>query len=107
MNNLNLKNTLDDADLTQLTQMVNYWEEVRRREDTEPLQHEWRQVAGMLNVRLLAVIQDYLVLKKQYDRENGCQCLACQDLAHSSDCSVHNAPALSVGECDCVSVLGT
>lgn len=31
-----------------------------------------------------------------------CQCAACKDVAiHASDCAVHNAPALPVGECDC------
>jgi hypothetical protein len=35
-----------------------------------------------------------------------CQCPACQrdafvHGAHASDCAVHNAPALPIGECDC------
>lgn len=32
----------------------------------------------------------------------GCQCPACiGGIRHASDCAVHNAPALPVGDCDC------
>lgn len=31
-----------------------------------------------------------------------CQCSACKNgVIHASDCAVHNAPALPIGECDC------
>jgi hypothetical protein len=35
--------------------------------------------------------------------ERGCQCAACAllEIKHTSDCSVHNEPALPIGSCDC------
>lgn len=31
-----------------------------------------------------------------------CQCPACATFQHSSDCAVHNAPALPIGPCTCM-----
>lgn len=43
-----------------------------------------------------------LAAKPQAAEQSHCMCPACKDgTIHASDCAVHNAPALPVGECNC------
>ena len=40
------------------------------------------------------------------DKLTGCECKHCVVSPHSSDCAVHNGPALPAGPCDCAAKLG-
>ena len=37
-----------------------------------------------------------------WNKEQNCQCGSCDDIAHKSDCAVHNEPAEPNGECNCL-----
>ena len=60
-----LKTILTDKEHTTLKSMSLYWEEVRQREDTSPLEHEIQQVYRMLGLKLLDIVEEYLNLTKE------------------------------------------
>jgi hypothetical protein len=35
------------------------------------------------------------------EKDSGCQCDACKEVKHDSDCAVHNEPAYPKGKCNC------
>jgi len=55
-------NILTDEERGQLKSMARYWEEVRGREDTSPLEHELLTVYHELGYRVLYIIERYLEL---------------------------------------------
>ena len=48
---------LSQKEVSEIKSMSLYWNEVRRREDTRPLIDESVMVCGMLNTRILALVQ--------------------------------------------------
>ena len=55
-----MKAILTKQEILTLRSMARYWNEVREREDQEPLFHEVQQVYQMLGTRLLFIVSDYV-----------------------------------------------
>jgi len=60
-----MKRILTDKERATLKSMSLYWEEVRQREDTSPLEHEIQQVYRMLGLRLLDIVEEYIDLTRE------------------------------------------
>lgn len=51
---------LTEEEIQTLKRMSLYWNQVSKRDDTSPLSFELQQVYGMLGIRILWIIREYV-----------------------------------------------
>lgn len=56
---------LTDEEVKRFKGMSQYWNEVRKRDDTSPLAQEAMQVRNVLGVRILALVEEYIELQEK------------------------------------------
>lgn len=66
-----MPNLLTRDEISAITSMNWYWEEVAKREDTEPLGHELDAVVSQFGNRLLFILADYAKRVKEEGNEQG------------------------------------
>jgi len=63
---MRVKNLLTKKEVSDIINMNHYWEEVSKRDDISPLQHELGQIVRMLGVnKILQVLADYAIVQKE------------------------------------------